>query len=75
MFAVEHYGLEPDIMTGRQGAISGGVGSLAVVLATDERVAESYFAGTTRDERRATRYQPPPVSAMIDTMVSQSKTH
>ena len=35
MFAIEHYGLEPEIMTGGKG-LSGGVGSLAATMASDE---------------------------------------
>jgi len=45
MFACEHYGLEPEIMTGGKG-LSGGVGSLAVTMASDE-VCGSFFGGTT----------------------------
>jgi 4-aminobutyrate aminotransferase / (S)-3-amino-2-methylpropionate transaminase / 5-aminovalerate transaminase len=45
MFAVEHYGLEPDIMTGGKG-LSGGVGSLAMTSASDE-VCRNFFGGTT----------------------------
>jgi 4-aminobutyrate aminotransferase-like enzyme len=45
MFAVEHYGLEPEIMTGGKG-LSGGVGSLAVTCASDE-LAAKFFGGTT----------------------------
>jgi 4-aminobutyrate aminotransferase/(S)-3-amino-2-methylpropionate transaminase len=45
MFACEHYGLEPEIMTGGKG-LSGGVGSLAMTLGSDE-VCEKYFGGTT----------------------------
>jgi 4-aminobutyrate aminotransferase-like enzyme len=45
MWASEQYGLEPDIMTGGKG-LSGGVGSLAVVMASDE-IVESFYAGTT----------------------------
>lgn len=45
MFALEHYGLEPDIVTGGKG-LSGGVGSLAVVLCSDD-VGGSYNGGTT----------------------------
>ena len=45
MFAVEHYGLEPEIMTGGKG-LSGGVGSLAATLASDT-VAKTFFGGTT----------------------------
>jgi len=45
MFAVEHYGLEPDIMTGGKG-LSGGVGSMAVTTASNE-VCQSFFGGTT----------------------------
>jgi 4-aminobutyrate aminotransferase-like enzyme len=45
MFAAEHYGLSPDIMTGGKG-LSGGVGSLAVTLAPDSMV-ERFFGGTT----------------------------
>jgi len=45
MFAADHYGLEPDIMTVGKG-LSGGVGSLAGVLASDELV-EGFYGGTT----------------------------
>ena len=45
MFAVEHYGLEPDIMTGGKG-LCGGVGSLGLTAASDE-VSSGFFGGTT----------------------------
>ncbi len=45
MFAAEHYGLEPDIITAGKG-LSGGVGSLAAVLASNELV-EGFYGGTT----------------------------
>jgi 4-aminobutyrate aminotransferase / (S)-3-amino-2-methylpropionate transaminase / 5-aminovalerate transaminase len=45
MFAVEHYGLEPEIMTGGKG-LSGGVGSLAAMMASDA-VSQAFFGGTT----------------------------
>jgi len=45
MFAVEHYGLEPEIMTGGKG-LSGGVGSLAATIASDA-VCKAFFGGTT----------------------------
>ena len=45
MFAIEHYGLEPEIMTGGKG-LSGGVGSLALTAASDT-VAKHFFGGTT----------------------------
>lgn len=45
MFACEHYGLEPEIMTGGKG-LSGGVGSLAMTAASDALV-EKFFGGTT----------------------------
>lgn len=45
MFAVEHYGLQPEILTGGKG-LSGGVGSLAATLASDA-VAKAFFGGTT----------------------------
>jgi 4-aminobutyrate aminotransferase / (S)-3-amino-2-methylpropionate transaminase / 5-aminovalerate transaminase len=45
MFAVEHYGLEPEIMTGGKG-LSGGVGSLAMTAASDV-VCKEFFGGTT----------------------------
>src|SRR5437899_2117629 len=45
MFAVEHYGLEPEIMTGGKG-LSGGVGSLAATMASDA-VCKGFFGGTT----------------------------
>jgi 4-aminobutyrate aminotransferase / (S)-3-amino-2-methylpropionate transaminase / 5-aminovalerate transaminase len=45
MFAVDHYGLQPDIMTGGKG-LSGGVGSLACTLASDA-ISQAFFGGTT----------------------------
>jgi 4-aminobutyrate aminotransferase-like enzyme len=45
MFAIEHYGLQPDIMTGGKG-LSGGVGSLAATCASDA-VVKDFFGGTT----------------------------
>lgn len=45
MFACEHYGLQPDILTGGKG-LSGGVGSLAVTCASEE-VCKVFFGGTT----------------------------
>jgi 4-aminobutyrate aminotransferase/(S)-3-amino-2-methylpropionate transaminase len=45
MFACEHYGLEPDIMTGGKG-LSGGVGSMAMTASSDE-VSQAFFGGTT----------------------------
>jgi len=45
MFACEHYGLEPEILTGGKG-LSGGVGSLAVTAASNT-VAQHFFGGTT----------------------------
>jgi 4-aminobutyrate aminotransferase-like enzyme len=45
MFAIEHYGLEPEIMTGGKG-LSGGVGSLAATAASDT-VVKGFFGGTT----------------------------
>lgn len=45
MFACDHYGLEPEIMTGGKG-LSGGVGSLAMTAASDA-VAQNFFGGTT----------------------------
>ena len=45
MFACEHYGLLPDIMTGGKG-LSGGVGSLALTAASDA-VCKDFFGGTT----------------------------
>jgi 4-aminobutyrate aminotransferase-like enzyme len=45
MFAVEHYGLEPEIMTGGKG-LSGGVGSLAVTMASNA-IVDKFFGGTT----------------------------
>jgi 4-aminobutyrate aminotransferase-like enzyme len=44
-FAVEHYGLEPEIMTGGKG-LSGGVGSLAVMMASNT-ISNAFFGGTT----------------------------
>jgi 4-aminobutyrate aminotransferase / (S)-3-amino-2-methylpropionate transaminase / 5-aminovalerate transaminase len=45
MFASEHYGLEPDILTGGKG-LSGGIGSLAVTMCSDA-VAAGFVGGTT----------------------------
>jgi 4-aminobutyrate aminotransferase/(S)-3-amino-2-methylpropionate transaminase len=45
MFALEHYGLEPEILTGGKG-LSGGVGSLGVTCASDA-VCAKFFGGTT----------------------------
>jgi 4-aminobutyrate aminotransferase-like enzyme len=45
MFAVEHYGLQPEIMTAGKG-LSGGVGSLAATLAGDA-YCKAFFGGTT----------------------------
>jgi 4-aminobutyrate aminotransferase/(S)-3-amino-2-methylpropionate transaminase len=45
MFAIEHYGLQPEIMTGGKG-LSGGVGSLAATISSDE-VCKNFFGGTT----------------------------
>jgi 4-aminobutyrate aminotransferase/(S)-3-amino-2-methylpropionate transaminase len=45
MFAVEHYGLEPEIMTGGKG-LCGGVGSLGLSAANDE-ISKAFFGGTT----------------------------
>jgi 4-aminobutyrate aminotransferase-like enzyme len=45
MYAAEHYGLEPDIMTSAKG-LSGGVGSLGAVLLRAE-IGQGFFAGTT----------------------------
>jgi 4-aminobutyrate aminotransferase-like enzyme len=45
MFALEHYGLEPEIVTGGKG-LSGGVGSLAMTCAGKGVVAK-FFGGTT----------------------------
>jgi len=45
MFAIDHYGLEPEILTGGKG-LSGGVGSLGLTAASDE-VAQHFFGGTT----------------------------
>ena len=45
MFAIEHYGLSPEIMTGGKG-LSGGVGSLALTASSDT-VAKNFFGGTT----------------------------
>jgi 4-aminobutyrate aminotransferase/(S)-3-amino-2-methylpropionate transaminase len=45
MFAIEHYGLEPEIMSGGKG-LSGGVGSLAATIASDP-ISKAFFGGTT----------------------------
>ena len=44
-FAIDHYGLEPEIMTGGKG-LSGGVGSLACAIAGD-KICAKFFGGTT----------------------------
>ncbi len=45
MFAIEHYGLEPEVITGGKG-LSGGVGSLGATIASDALIAK-FFGGTT----------------------------
>jgi 4-aminobutyrate aminotransferase-like enzyme len=45
MFAVEHYGLQPEILTAGKG-LSGGVGSLAATCAGNGVIAK-FFGGTT----------------------------
>jgi 4-aminobutyrate aminotransferase / (S)-3-amino-2-methylpropionate transaminase / 5-aminovalerate transaminase len=45
MFACEHYGLQPEILTGGKG-LSGGVGSLAMTAASNT-VCKDFFGGTT----------------------------
>ena len=45
MFGLEHYGLQPEIISGGKG-LSGGVGSLAMTCASDALVAK-FFGGTT----------------------------
>ncbi len=45
MFAIDHYGLAPDIMTGGKG-LSGGVGSLGLT-ASSNAVCGAFFGGTT----------------------------
>lgn len=45
MFALEHYGLEPEIISGGKG-LSGGVGSLGMTCAS-KTVIEKFFGGTT----------------------------
>ncbi len=45
MFALEHYGLEPEIVSGGKG-LSGGVGSLAMTCAGSGVIAK-FFGGTT----------------------------
>ena len=45
MFAIEHYGLEPEVITGGKG-LSGGVGSLGATIASDS-LLPAFFGGTT----------------------------
>jgi 4-aminobutyrate aminotransferase / (S)-3-amino-2-methylpropionate transaminase / 5-aminovalerate transaminase len=45
MFAIDHYGLEPEVITAGKG-LSGGVGSLGATLAGDDLLAK-FFGGTT----------------------------
>jgi 4-aminobutyrate aminotransferase/(S)-3-amino-2-methylpropionate transaminase len=45
MFAIDHYGLEPEIITGGKG-LSGGVGSLSATMASDA-IVKGFFGGTT----------------------------
>jgi 4-aminobutyrate aminotransferase/(S)-3-amino-2-methylpropionate transaminase len=45
MFAVEHYGLEPELITAGKG-LSGGVGSLGATIAGDPLLGK-FFGGTT----------------------------
>ena len=68
MFAVEHYGLEPEIMTGGKG-LSGGVGSLAVTMASDQ-VSQAFFGGTTPTSG-GNAVSAAAGSAMIDTIFGE----
>jgi 4-aminobutyrate aminotransferase-like enzyme len=45
LWSAQHYGLEPDVMTAAKG-ISGGVGSLGVMMCSDA-AAEGFAGGTT----------------------------
>jgi 4-aminobutyrate aminotransferase/(S)-3-amino-2-methylpropionate transaminase len=45
MFGLDHYGLQPEIITGGKG-LSGGVGSLAVTMAGSAQI-KNFFGGTT----------------------------
>jgi 4-aminobutyrate aminotransferase-like enzyme len=45
MFAIDHYGLQPEIMTGGKG-LSGGVGSLGLTASSNE-IATTFFGATT----------------------------
>ena len=45
MFAAEHYGLQPDVMTAGKG-LGGGVGALSAAMASSE-VAETFYGGTS----------------------------
>ena len=45
LFAIDHYGLQPEIMTGGKG-LSGGVGSLGLTAASNE-IATTFFGATT----------------------------
>ncbi|MDB4953959.1 MAG: 4-aminobutyrate aminotransferase [Myxococcales bacterium] len=68
MFAVEHYGLKPDVMTGGKG-LSGGVGSLAATMASSES-CKDFFGGTTPTSG-GNAVSAAAGLALIDTIVSE----
>ena len=68
MFAAEHYGLEPDILTVGKG-ISGGVGALAGVMASDA-IASEYYGGTTPTSA-GNAVSAAAGAALFDTIVSE----
>lgn len=68
MFAVEHYGLQPDVMTGGKG-LSGGVGSLAATMASLE-TCKDFFGGTTPTSG-GNAVSAAAGLALIDTIVSE----
>jgi 4-aminobutyrate aminotransferase / (S)-3-amino-2-methylpropionate transaminase / 5-aminovalerate transaminase len=68
MFAVEHYGLQPDIMTGGKG-LSGGVGSLGLTAASNA-VSKEFFGGTTPTSG-GNAVSAAAGLAMIDTLVDE----
>lgn len=68
MFAAEHYGLEPDIMTAGKG-LSGGIGSVGVAMASD--AVASRFAGGTTPTNGGNAVSAAAGVALIDTLLAE----
>ena len=68
MWASEHYGLAPDVMTAAKG-ISGGVGSLGVMMCSDD--AAKGFAGGTTPTNAANAVSCAAGVALLDVLVAQ----